>query len=284
MGSIDSTAPPQLLDGTWPRSNDRGYTIDERPAFSPTRKSIIGIGAGMAGIALAMKANERSDLLDLKVFEKGSNYGGNWYWNQYPGLACDNPGVTYQYIKDTIPDWRNFYSRGADIRDYMQSIVKKNGLEKYFQLNTEVVSAEWSDEKAKWTVTVKHVETGVISVETADVVVSCTGPLHHANWPDLKNASLYKGVYIHASRFPDNLDLTGKRVAVLGTGASGVQIVPAIVNKASKVYHWIRQPTYILPLDSSRADFEYSSETMKRFEEDPSYYLKYRKALEHRGK
>lgn len=100
-------------------------------------------------------------------------------------------------------------ARGADIRDYMQSIVKKNGLEKYFQLNTEVVSAQWSDEKAKWTVTVKHVETGVILVETADgkrldldlihdayfgtVVVSCTGPLHHANWPDLKNASLYKG-------------------------------------------------------------------------------------------
>lgn len=108
--------------------------------------------------------------------------------------------------------------------------------------------------------------------------MSCSWLLDHVE------ALIFLGVYVHASRYPDQLDLKGKRVAVLGTGASGVQILPAIVDQVEKIYHWVRQPTYILPSDTGKADFQYTPEQLKRFREDPTYYLKYRKALEHRSK
>lgn len=89
---------------------------------------------------------------------------------------------------------------------------------------------------------------------------------------------------VHASRYPDNLDLKGKRVAVLGTGSTGVQVVPTILGEVEKIYHWIRQPTYIFPLDAAKANFEFTDEHKKQFAEDPEYFLKYRKALESDGK
>ncbi|KAL6408118.1 FAD/NAD-P-binding domain-containing protein [Ilyonectria robusta] len=285
MGSLgDNSVPKQIKEGFWPAANDRGYSIDERPAFTPRRMKIIAIGAGLGGIITALQVDQRRDEFDLIVFDKAPETGGNWFWNKYPGIACDNPGVTYQLIKEVKTDWTYFYSQGQEICGYLQGIVKQNNLEKYFKLNTEVMKAEWNDETSKWTVTLKDLDTGKVSIEVADVVISAVGPLHHPKWPDLKNMDKYRGTLVHASRYPDNLDLKGKRVAVLGTGSTGVQVVPTILGEVEKIYHWIRQPTYIFPLDAAKANFEFTDEHKKQFAEDPEYFLKYRKALESDGK
>ncbi|KIY72314.1 FAD/NAD-P-binding domain-containing protein [Cylindrobasidium torrendii FP15055 ss-10] len=287
-GWVKYEVPQEIKQGLWPPSNARGYTIDERPARSLSRRiKVIGIGAGMSGIHLAHVVDtEQQDLIDLTIYEMGDEAGGVWHWNRYPGIACDVPGSNYQYIKDPKTDWSTYYAYGAEIREYYQGQMHKHGLEKYIHFSHEVVGADWNDESGVWTVSIKDLKTGDVKTDTCNLLISMVGSLHWPRWPDLKNLDKYKGTLVHSARYPKDLDLKGKRVAVLGSGSSGVQTVPAIVNEVDHLYHWIRSPTWIVPAVGAMfagpggSNFAYSEAQKERFAKDPHHYLAYRKAME----
>ncbi|KAK0216999.1 FAD/NAD-P-binding domain-containing protein [Armillaria fumosa] len=268
-------------------ANPRGYSVDEHPARTPERRiKIIGIGAGLTGIRLAEQIQTyHHDLVDLVIYEQADQAGGCWHWNRYPGVACDVPGSNYQYIKEPKTDWTSFYVSGAEIRQYYQNHAKKHDLNKYIIYNHKVVGARWCDETGEWTVTTRD-QSGKEMLDTCNVLISMRGSLDHPKWPELKGLLLYKGVLVHSARYPEGLDLKGKRVAVLGSGSSGLQIVPSILDNVGHLYHWIRSPTWIVPSVGAMfagpggTNFEYTEEKKAQFAQDPRHYLLYRKAME----
>ncbi|GAA1481159.1 NAD(P)/FAD-dependent oxidoreductase [Gordonia sinesedis] len=201
---------------------------------------IVIIGAGMAGITTAYVLREKG-FRTISVLEKGSDVGGVWYWNRYPGLACDVPSAIYQFRFAPKPDWRHVWAKGADIQRYHRDVVDDLGLAPMISLNTEVVSAAWDEATHTWTVTT---DTGA-DLE-ADILICATGVLHHPAVPNIPGLERFGGRVVHTARWDDDIDTDGARVAVIGMGSTGVQVVSALQPTAASVEHYVRSPQWIL--------------------------------------
>ncbi|NMD57047.1 MULTISPECIES: flavin-containing monooxygenase [Tsukamurella] len=205
-----------------------------------TEPRIVVIGAGVAGISTAHVLQEQG-FTDWVVLEKGADVGGVWFWNHYPGLTCDVPSQIYQFAFAPKPDWEKIWATGPQIQQYHRDVVDRLGLADRIRCNTEVLAAEFDDATATWTLTLNTGET-----MTADVVVCATGVLHNPAIPDIEGLADFDGDVVHTARWDDSLVTEGRRIAVIGTGSTGVQVVSALQPKAKHLTHFVRSPQWVL--------------------------------------
>ncbi|KAJ6445154.1 hypothetical protein O9K51_03558 [Purpureocillium lavendulum] len=246
------------------------------------------MGAGAAGIDFlhhAVKAF-RDLKVDIKCIKKNSDVGGTWFENRYPGCACDGPSASYQFPWRPNPGWTKFYSEAPEIWQYMKDIVIDEGLDAYIQLNTEVVGATWDDEDASWIVQLATVDGTKHWRERCDVFLNGGGFLNAWRWPEIAGLHSFEGHLFHTARYEEGFDLKGKKVAVIGSGSSGVQTVASVYDDVSELYTWVRSPTWITAgfaqkyAGEAGANFIYSEDDKNEWRRDPALYLEYRKLIE----
>lgn len=211
------------------------------------------IGAGMSGILWAIKLQE-AGITDFTIYEKAHKLGGTWRDNRYPGLSCDVPSQLYSYTFEKNANWTKRFSPGGEIQEYFEGVASKYDVERFIKYNNPVESLEYID--GKW-----HLETGGGINDVVDIVICATGVLHHPRYPEIEGMDTFKGDAFHSARWKDDLDLTGKRVAVIGTGSTAIQIVPAIVDKVEEVSLFQRTAQWVMTFpnpeytDEEKADY-----------------------------
>lgn len=223
------------------------------------RPRIAVIGAGVGGITTAHVLRQ-SGFDDVTVFEKGSDVGGVWHWNHYPGLACDVPSQLYQFGFAPKPDWTHLWARGRDIQQYHRDVVDRLGLAPLIKLDTEVSEARWDGSNQEW-----NLSTADGGHHTADFVICATGVLHHPFVPEIPGLADFTGTVLHTARWQDDLDTAGKRIAVIGTGSTGVQIVSALQPDATSIHHYVRSPQWILWAPMSLRQLPGLASLLKRY-------------------
>lgn len=217
------------------------------------------IGAGLAGIT-ALHVFTQRGYTDVTVFEKAADVGGVWHWNHYPGLTCDVPSQLYQFGFAPKADWSHVWADGADIQRYHRDVVDSLGLADRIRLNTEVVAAQWYEDTSSWTL-----RTADDEEITADVVVCATGVLHHPAIPDIAGLDEFTGPVLHTARWDNELCTDAQRVAVIGTGSTGVQIVSALQPSAASIAHYVRSPQWILWAPMSVRQSAFVAAALKRW-------------------
>ncbi len=192
----------------------------------------------MSGIAMGVALRE-AGYENFEILEKGDDVGGVWHWNHYPGLSCDVPSQIYQYGFRPNPNWKHVFASGDEIQRYHAEVVDHYGLREKIRFGTEVAAARWDE--PGWTV-----ETASGDELSADFVVMATGLLHHPKIPDIPGRESFAGRSVHSARWDDEIDVTGKRVAVIGMGSTGVQLVSAFQPIASTVRLFSRSPQWVV--------------------------------------
>ncbi|MFF4212479.1 flavin-containing monooxygenase [Streptomyces sp. NPDC001796] len=202
------------------------------------RVAVIGSGFGGLGAAVRLR---REGITDFLVLERADAVGGAWRDNTYPGCACDVPSHLYSFSFAPHPDWPRTFSGQEHIRAYLEHVADVFGLRPHLRFRSEVKLMTWDAAKLRW-----EIETSSGSL-TADVVVSATGPLSDPKIPDIPGLDSFPGAVFHSARWDHDQDLRGKRVAMVGTGASAIQIVPAIQPDVAKLVLFQRTPPWVLP-------------------------------------
>lgn len=220
---------------------------------------VLVIGAGVAGITTAYVLRE-AGFTDVTVLEKGSDVGGVWHWNRYPGLTCDVPSQIYQFGFAPKPDWSHVWASGPEIQRYHRDVVDRLGLAPLITLNTEVTAAWWDDRRGEWTAT-----TAAGAQYRADFLICATGVLHHPFVPDIPGLDAFAGTVVHTARWDDDLDTAGARIAVIGTGSTGVQVVSALQPDAASVHHYTRSAQWMLWAPMSARQLPGLAPVLERF-------------------
>ncbi len=231
--------------------------MQRRPAPQPSSLpdlDIAVIGAGFAGLAAAHRLKKAG--YHFRVFEKSAALGGTWRDNRYPGCACDVPSHLYSLSFAPKYDWSHKFSGAAEIWAYMRDTAEKFGLTPTFRFNQKVDSLSYDEARQLWQITFSD---GHIS--TARAVITGTGALHLPALPQIIGLSDFQGQIVHSAQWDDQIDLRDKQVAIIGTGASAIQIVPAIVDKVSSLSLFQRTPPWIVP----RGDHPYSERQKRLF-------------------
>ena len=205
---------------------------------------VLVIGAGFSGIALGAKLKEAG--YDFVVIEKNDNVGGTWYENTYPGIAVDTPNHFYSYSFRMDPNWDHYFARGDEIQNYIEKCYAEMGIAGHMRFEEEVVSAIWNKADSLWDVTIKRKD-GSTYAERANAVISAAGLLNIPSYPNIPGMESFKGAMFHGARWDHSCDLTGKAVAVIGTGASGMQIAPSIAPNVGKLLVFQRSPHWVRP-------------------------------------
>jgi cation diffusion facilitator CzcD-associated flavoprotein CzcO len=240
----------------------------------------------LSGITAGVLLPAKVPGIDLHIFDKNADVGGTWFENVYPGVRCDIPANVYQSTFEPNSQWSEEYAQGAEIRDYWQGVARKYNVYKYLKLKRKIVGAAWVDEVGKWTVDVENVETGEKYSEEFDVVITAIGRFNAWKLPDYPGIKDFKGVLRHSSNWDPNFDPVGKTVAVIGNGASGIQVVPQLQKVAKHLDHYARSPTWIAGSfggEGSGRTLEpkyYPEELLRSFKDDPEKYHQFRKELE----
>lgn len=216
------------------------------------------LGAGMAGMLAAIRLRQEGKH-DVVVYEKADRVGGTWRENTYPGLACDVPAHAYTYSFAPNPEWSSYLSPGPEIQRYFESVAEQYQLDQVIQYGQEVTRCEWQD--GRW-----QIETAAGIHDRADVVVAATGVLHHPRMPEIDGLDTFQGPCFHSAQWDHSVPLDGKRIAVIGCGSTGVQIVSALAGRASKLVHIQRSPQWIMPTPN----MPYSEEQKAAFRADPA--------------
>jgi cation diffusion facilitator CzcD-associated flavoprotein CzcO len=227
------------------------------------------IGAGFAGLAAAIRFQEDGET-DFLVVEKGDDVGGTWRDNTYPGAACDVPSQLYSYSFAPNPDWSMSFSPQPEIQAYIRRVAERAGVLDRFRFRTAVEAAVWDDDAQHWRVTLSGGE-----VVTATVLVSGSGGLSEPRMPDIDGIEDFGGEIFHSARWNHDVDLAGKRVAVIGTGASSIQIVPEVQQVAAHLDVYQRTAPYVIP----RNDRRYTRVERLAFRHLPLVQKAYRTAI-----
>ncbi len=199
------------------------------------------IGAGFAGIGAAV-ALSRAGIERFVLLEQGDGVGGAWHWNTYPGIAVDIPSFSYQFSYRQQADWSRVYAPGHELKAYAEHCVDHYDLASRIRLNTRVTGATWDDREHLW-----RLSTAGDDTVTARHVIGATGVLTKPKPPDIPGLENFAGTTMHTARWDASVDLVGKRVAVIGTGASAVQLVPSIAPKVAELTVFQRTPIWCLP-------------------------------------
>ena len=209
------------------------------------------VGAGFGGLCAAIKLDEAGER-DFVVIEKDSDVGGTWHINTYPGAECDVPSQLYSFSFALNPDWSKVYSPQQEIWEYTKRVAIESGVLDRCVLSTTVDHATWDEGQQRWIVTTTHVATGEERTYAARTVVSAAGGLSEPSLPDIEGIESFAGEVFHSARWDHDVDLRGKRVAVIGTGASAIQLVPEVAKVAGRVDVYQRTPNWIIPRNERR--------------------------------
>jgi cation diffusion facilitator CzcD-associated flavoprotein CzcO len=212
--------------------------------------AVVIIGAGMSGLCMGIRLRERG-IRDFVILDRAPAVGGTWHDNRYPGAGCDVPSVLYSYSFAPNPRWSRKFSLQPEIRDYLERTAERFGLVPHLRLGCAVRSARWED-SGRWRV---ELESG--EALTCRALVSALGQLNVPHIPDFPGAGGFAGEQFHSARWREDLDLAGKRVAVIGNAASAVQFIPKLAQSAARLYVYQRSANYIVPRnDRAYRDWE----------------------------
>ncbi|WP_063035977.1 flavin-containing monooxygenase [Nocardia grenadensis] len=225
--------------------------------------SILIIGAGFGGIGVAIELH-RHGFDDITILEKAADLGGVWRENTYPGAACDVPSPLYSYSFEQKPDWPQRYSGQAAIHDYLRAVTRRYGLLERIEFGVEVTDAAFDEQTGTWTV---HTADG--GRRTAQVLISAVGQLSRPRLPAIPGVDSFAGPAFHSALWDHEVDLTGKRVACIGTGASAIQYVPQIQPVVEQLTLFQRTAAWVLP----KFDTDYSPIQHKLFAKIPGMLL-----------
>jgi cation diffusion facilitator CzcD-associated flavoprotein CzcO len=202
---------------------------------------VLIVGAGFSGLGAAIKlAQARVD--DIVILERGDRVGGTWRDTSYPGASCDIPSLLYSFSFAANPNWSRTYSPAAEICRHLEDMATRFGLRRHLRFGQQVDKLSFDESAGVWTAT-----TSGGKRFHARTVILAAGPLPDASFPDIRGIDSYRGRKIHSARWDHDYDFTGKRVAVVGTGASAVQIIPELVKRAGFVKVFQRTPGWVLP-------------------------------------
>ena len=223
----------------------------ERPAprrAQPQRKAppkdfnVLIIGAGLTGIAASIKLAEAG--YDHVLIEKNSEIGGTWFENTYPGCGVDTPSHFYSYSFEINPEWKTYYPKAQEMQDYLLRVADKYEIRSKTRFNTRVLACHWDDIIKRWSVVLEKAD-GSQETVTAKAVINAHGPLNRWRMPPIPGLDAFKGIAVHTAGWDTSIDVTDKKVILIGTGASAVQITPAIVDKVQSLTilqrdkHWM---------------------------------------------
>jgi len=240
-----------------------------RTDTSATVHDVLIVGAGFAGLGTAIRLKE-SGVDDIVMLDRGEDVGGTWRDNSYPGAACDIPSNLYSFSFAPNPRWSRGYSGSAEILGYIHHLVDHYGLRELIRFKHNVTGATFDETRGLWTVNVA----GRRNVYARSVVMA-PGPLANPGYPDIDGLDSFEGHTIHSARWDHDYDFTGKRVAVIGTGASGVQIIPELVKQVDYLKVFQRTPAWVLP----RPDYDAPGWNQALFRRLPITQAAVRKAL-----
>jgi cation diffusion facilitator CzcD-associated flavoprotein CzcO len=214
---------------------------DQRQNGTEPRHVRVGIlGAGFGGLGTAIRLKQRGDD-DFLLFERSSGVGGTWWANTYPGCQCDIPSHLYSFSFAPNPDWSRTYPKQPELRDYLRRTAERFGVFDRVRFDTEVTAAAWDAERDRWRIETSN------GVYTADLLVAAPGPLSEPSIPDLPGIGSFEGTVFHTARWNHDHDLRGRRVAVVGTGASAIQAVPEIAGQVAHLDVVQRTPPWVVP-------------------------------------
>ncbi|MGY2004074.1 flavin-containing monooxygenase [Blastococcus sp. SYSU DS1024] len=220
---------------------DAQPTVSPRPGATPAREVRVAIiGTGFAGLAMAIKLRERGET-DVVLLERADDVGGTWRDNTYPGAACDVQSHLYSFSFAPNPDWPRSYSEQPEIQAYLQATADRYGVRAQCVFGAEVTAARWDDAARRWLVTTTAGEF------RAQVLVSAAGALADPTYPDIPGLETFEGTVMHSARWDSAHDVSGEKVAVIGTGASAIQIVPAIQPQVESIAVYQRTPAWVVP-------------------------------------
>jgi cation diffusion facilitator CzcD-associated flavoprotein CzcO len=230
---------------------------------------VLIVGGGFSGLCMAIKLRE-AGMNSFLLLEKSDDIGGTWYDNRYPGCACDIPSHLYSFSFEPSPDWSRMYPGQQEIHHYLKRCVQRYELAPQIRLNTRFHEAVWDESANVW-----HATAGGSMRIRARVIVSGIGGLHVPQYAKLKGIESFAGPKFHSSTWDHSVDLDGKNVAVVGTGASAIQFVPQIAPRVGKLYLFQRTPPWIVP----RMDFPIAEKWRQRFRRFPLLMRAFRQLI-----
>lgn len=232
-----------------------------------TKVDVLVIGCGMAGILAGIHLQKQGK--SFLIVEKGSTLGGTWRDNTYPGLTCDVTSHAYTYSFEPNPDWTRVFPSGAEIQSYFAGVFDKYGLAAHTRFETEITQAAWRGNS--WQLQDQHGQH-----YQAKVVVAATGVLHHPNYPKIQGLEHFEGRVLHSARWDHTTPTKGQRIAVIGNGSTGVQLVSALAAD-NHVHHFQRTAQWVYPVENmafteeQRAEFRRNPELLKYLQNEPTY-------------
>ncbi|KIW75704.1 hypothetical protein Z517_10447 [Fonsecaea pedrosoi CBS 271.37] len=258
---------------------------DDRPI------KVICIGAGISGMLTAIRFPQKIKNLDLVIYDKSDDIGGTWHENRYPGVACDIPAHSYQFTFANNLNWSSFYAAGPEIHRYLKNVARRYDVERYVKLRHLFLGARWQAADGKWEVEIEDLESGRKFTDRADILIRATGILNRWEWPDIPGLRDFKGTLLHSAdrkSWETPLDPKGKRIAVIGGGSSGIQIVPQLQPTAARIDHYMKGKTWVSPVGygsdkSNRGvtdNYKYSEDELRTYRENPEEYIRYRREIE----
>ena len=233
-----------------------------------TELDVAIVGAGFAGLGLGIRL-KRQGVTSFLIFERANAVGGTWRDNTYPGVACDVPSHLYSWSFLPNPRWSSFFSDGAEIRDYLVAGANEEGLGDHLRLGTDVDAMTWDESRSRWAL---HTSRGEFTART--LVLAC-GRLTEPRVPDVPGLDTFRGPLFHSARWDHDAELSGKRVAVVGSGASAIQIVPRVAEIARELVVLQRSAPYVIP----REEHHYTQAEQALFEQDPEGLARLRSTL-----
>jgi cation diffusion facilitator CzcD-associated flavoprotein CzcO len=202
---------------------------------------VLIVGAGFGGIAAAIELRAHG-ITDVAILEKASDLGGTWFYNSYPGAACDVPSHLYSFSYAQRRDWSRLCSPQEEIHAYLRDVARTHEVERLVRTNTEVTACTWAQERSRW-----NVETAGGETYSAGELILATGQLHQPARPRVQGADTFAGHSFHSAEWDHSYPLVGKRVAVIGTGASAVQFIPEIASQVERLTVFQRSGNWFMP-------------------------------------
>lgn len=215
--------------------------------------SIAIIGAGIGGICAAVQIQKQIGIDNFIIYEKEAEVGGTWWLNTYPGCACDVPSHVYSFSFAPNPNWTKKFSPAPEILEYLKGVVNSFDLRKYIKFNTPVIKADWIEEKQHWQLVTKHKDESE-QIAIADILIIGTGVFSAPNIP-ANIVSKFSGQWTHSAQWKKDTQIANKSVAVIGSGASAIQIVPTIAPEVKELYVFQRTPAWV----QRKRDYYYAS-------------------------
>ncbi|KAI1121651.1 FAD/NAD(P)-binding domain-containing protein [Nemania abortiva] len=254
--------------------------VKEDAIYNERFVRIICIGAGASGICLAYKLKRSFSNFSLTVYDKNPGVGGTWYENRYPGCACDVPSHNYTYSFDPKPDWSSVYPGAKEIRSYFEDFVSRYQLGRFIHTSHLVKRAAWNEEEGEWEVEAQNLETNQVVKSACDILIHATGYLNKPAWPNVTGLGDFKGIKLHSASYDETVDLNGRNVLLIGSGASAVQILPTIQPIVRKVKIIIRTPPWVLVPNISTETSVFTPDQVEEFVKKPELLMTLRQENE----